>query len=365
MILQSAPNAAAVYGLVVPASQGVTPVVKVTIMTSSGGSPVTVQASVANDQAGGTHCDALCYAKGLQCNVGDVSAGGPTSCPYGCLFAQSTKSYSDCAAQCDTFSCGSHYDGTLLSCGGCATDAPVGKDECKVGCSIVHNATAGAAMSWKALLPPQAAGGEEYSIVIECTSGCTPADAGFQLRLDRVAFGEVFFCAGQSNAVLNLQQTYEYKDKLLERQVAAGMYSNIRIYNFNGGIYPAPYRSTPAYATTWASLDTLGGAWLNSSYAAQINDDAVNFPPHNVFRTFSAACWYTAQKLTDLLGDAAPPIGLVLASMGGTSIESWSANETVSSCIETNPGSSGAEVSKLFYGSISPFVNMTITGWIW
>jgi hypothetical protein len=117
--------------------------------------------------------------------------------------------------------------------------------------------------------------------------------------------------------VLNLQQTYEFKGKLLERQVAAGMYSNIRIYNFNAGNVPAPFRSTPAFATTWASMDTLGGAWMNSSFAASINDDAVNFPPQNTFRTFSAACWYTAQKLTDFLGDKAPPIGLALASMGG------------------------------------------------
>ena len=165
--------------------------------------------------------------------------------------------------------------------------------------------------------------------------------------------------------VLNLQQTYEYKDKLLEQQVAAGAYSNVRIYNWNAGVYPVAYGGVPAWATTHGSFDTLGGAWLNSTYAAQINDDTSNFVPQKTFRSFSAPCWYFAQKLTDLLGEAAPPIGLVLASMGGVTVESYSANETVASCIETNPGGSGAPVSKIYYGSVTPFMNMTVSGYVW
>ena len=165
---------------------------------------------------------------------------------------------------------------------------------------------------------------------------------------------------------LNLQQTYEYGDGgLLRRQVAAGAYSNVRIYSWNAGIYPIVYGTVPAFATTHGALDTLGGAWLNSTYAAQIDDPAGNFAPQKTFRSFSAPCWYFAQKLTDLLGAAAPPIGLVLATMGGVTVESYSANETVASCIETNPGSSGAPVSQIFYGSVTPFVNMTVSGFVW
>lgn len=166
--------------------------------------------------------------------------------------------------------------------------------------------------------------------------------------------------------VLNLQQTYEYgQGGLLQRQVAAGAYSNVRIYNWNGGIYPIVYGLQPAFATTHGSMDTLGGAWLNSTYAATINDDSSNFAPGKSFRSFSAPCWYFAQKLTDLLGAKAPPIGLVLASMGGVTVESFSANETVASCIETNPGSSGAPVAQIFYGSVTPFVNMSVSGYVW
>ena len=61
--------------------------------------------------------------------------------------------------------------------------------------------------------------------------------------------------------VLNLQQTYEYGDGgLLRRQVAAGAYSNVRIYSWNAGIYPIVYGTVPAFATTHGALDTLGGA---------------------------------------------------------------------------------------------------------
>jgi hypothetical protein len=376
MVLKSAPNSAAVYGLVVPSARGVTPTVSVTLLpdagAGAGAASAVVLARVTADQGpAGTHCDQMCYAAGYQCSVGNVASAGE-SCPYGCQFALATDSYADCAALCDSVQCGAEFNGVPLACGGCATDAPSSAaapaaaadgDQCRAGCANIHNASA-PAMSWKALLPPTVAGGS-YTLSVACESGCAAADAGVKLVLERIAFGEVFYCAGQSNMVLNLQQTYEYKDKMLEQQVAAGAYSNIRVYNWNAGVYPVAYGGVPAWATTHGSFDTLGGAWLNSTYAAQINDDSSSFVPQKTFRSFSAPCWYFAQKLTDLLGAAAPPIGLVLASMGGVSIESYSANETIASCTETNPGSSGAPVSKIYYGSVTPFMNMTVSGFVW
>jgi len=169
--------------------------------------------------------------------------------------------------------------------------------------------------------------------------------------------------------VLNLQQTYEWgNNSMLLRQVANGAYDNIHMYNFNSGKYPIPYASRLAFSTQFASMDSLGGAWLNATYAARLDDPASNSPPFSTFRTFSAACFYFASKLTDLVseeGGTPPPIGLLLASMGGTTIESWSPNETVRSCADTNPGSSGAPVSKIFYGSVAPFVNTSLDGFVW
>jgi hypothetical protein len=388
MVLKAAPGAAAIYGLVVPAQRGATPTVSVTLQPdaatadAAAGVGAVVLAVVAMDQGpAGTHCDQMCYAQGFQCSVGNIAAAGD-SCPYGCAFAAATADYASCSALCDTVQCGAQYNGVPLTCGGCATNSPASEtaaaaaplprsgggggagDQCRAGCANVHNATA-PAMSWKALLPATAPGGS-YTVTVACESGCAAADAGVTLVLERVTFGLVFYCAGQSNQVLNLQQTYEYGEGgLLRRQVAAGAYSNVRIYNFNGGAYPVVFGNVPAFATTHGSLDTLGGAWMNSTFAAQIDDPAASFAPQKTFRSFSASCWYFAQKLTDLLGATAPPIGLVLASMGGVSIESYSPNETVASCIETNPGSSGAPVSQIFYGSVAPFVNMTVSGFVW
>ena len=41
---------------------------------------------------------------------------------------------------------------------------------------------------------------------------------------------------------------------------------------------------------------------------------------------FPSTCWYTAQKLTDLLtlgGGTAPPLGLMAVPVGGTMLEDW------------------------------------------
>ena len=48
---------------------------------------------------------------------------------------------------------------------------------------------------WKALLKPTAAGGS-YTVSAACTSGCEHGGAAV---LKDVTFGEVWYCAGQSN----------------------------------------------------------------------------------------------------------------------------------------------------------------------
>ena len=200
MVLKSAPNQASIYGLVVPAARGVVPVVTVTLAPSAGLTPaaVVVPAAVASDQGGGTPCDQQCYDQGFNCSLGNMASGG-TSCNYGCLFAGVTPGYAECARMCDTVQCGAEFEGYALSCSGCGAAVPGtrgGAEECYVGCSNTFNATA-PALSFKALLPPQPPGGE-YTLTVACTAGCPGTDAGAALVLQRVTFGEVFYCAGQS-----------------------------------------------------------------------------------------------------------------------------------------------------------------------
>ena len=56
--------------------------------------------------------------------------------------------------------------------------------------------------TWKALLHPTEAGGN-YSITAACTAGCR----GSATIVD-VTFGDVYYCAGQSNMALPLLHTF-------------------------------------------------------------------------------------------------------------------------------------------------------------
>ena len=50
---------------------------------------------------------------------------------------------------------------------------------------------------------------------------------------------------------------------------------------------------------------------------------------------FSAACWYFAQELTDMAaaeGKPAPILGLVQSAWGGSEIDVWLKNDTISAC---------------------------------
>eukprot|EP01047_Picozoa_sp_COSAG01_P121790 COSAG01_NODE_50597_length_362_cov_0.593156_1_plen_120_part_11 len=98
-----------------------------------------------------------------------------------------------------------------------------------------------------------------------------------------------------------------------------------------------------------------------------------------VLDSFSAACFYTAQELTDVLythntsdgtGRAAfVPIGLVESAWGGTMIEAWTPNATLNASCTNSVGGPVATAPQgnggLYNGMIAPFLNMTIKGALW
>ena len=105
-------------------------------------------------------------------------------------------------------------------CGGCssgargADGAGTGLEPCEQGCAYVHNTTA-SPLAWKVLLPPTKAGGS-YTLTVTCEIGC--GKNGQPLVLERVTFGEVFFCSGQSNQVLGIGSTYDFPQTLTDVQ---------------------------------------------------------------------------------------------------------------------------------------------------
>ena len=324
MVLQRAPAAAAIYGLVVPSAPGVTPIVTVTL-TSSSSQPIIITARIDASvvKGAGTECDALCIKSDLCSSTGSASTCGAPSCSFGCIFSTRVSTYSACTALCNASQgCEFSLNGWQMGmCGGDTNDVCSNHDpsvkECEVGCGFAFNKTA-PSVAWKALLPPQPAGGN-WDVKVACTSGCPAVDEGIALQLERVTFGDVFFCSGQSNAVLGLETTYG--QFLAADAIRGGRYSNIRMWS--GYAYPLG-GDAPAFATTENDLSQVGSQWYNASAAVANNDmpcpqkGGCPFPPYHTWRSTSAFCFYFARALTDARGEGVP-IGLLQSDMGVSS----------------------------------------------
>jgi hypothetical protein len=91
-----------------------------------------------------------------------------------------------------------------------------------------------------------------------------------------------------------------------------------------------------------------------------------------VLDEFSAACWYTAQELSDILythntsdgsgRETFVPIGLVESAWGGTMIEAWTPNATLSASCGNSTGGPPAVAPQgnggLYNGMVAPYLNM-------
>ena len=93
--------------------------------------------------------------------------------------------------------------------------------------------------------------------------------------------------------------------------ITAGKYSNIRIQQLSGNMNPD---------TPWTTMAMAAAA-------------------PNVFMAFSGTCYYFGESLSDLLGAAAPPLGLIHTAWGGSTIQNWIKNETLNSNVCANHSS--------------------------
>lgn len=183
---------------------------------------------------------------------------------------------------------------------------------------------------WKVLLPPQKAGGD-WSI--SATAGKN------SIVLKHVTFGDVWYCSGQSNMALQLH--YTMSRNISFNAIKAGKYSNIRIHGLYSNMNPAqPWQKVSDAIQSPESCDTGSCAFFK----------------------FSSTCWYFAESLSDRLQDHNTPIGLIHTAWGGSMIEAWLDNKTISTC---KNASIGAGNQKYHDERVLPYVNMTLKGWIW
>lgn len=230
------------------------------------------------------------------------------------------------------------------------------------------DATSDADGVFKVLLDPMPAGGN--------FSATATTRAGLRKTIIDLTFGDVLFCAGQSNMWLPLWFTVDRNETTAA--VAAGGYANIRLWR--GGLGETPdgpnWLSPEGVEPGSDGGDALTNQWRHPRDVLSPNDIRYGEP---WFWEFPSTCWYAAARLTDLLGAAAPPLGLMTVPVGGTMVEQWSSPAAQASCRNVTCMCDGAgcdpygpispaacpKNSDLFYGNIQPFVNTTIKLFLW
>jgi sialate O-acetylesterase len=145
--------------------------------------------------------------------------------------------------------------------------------------------TTGSDGSWKISLPPMAAGGP-YTMEVKGNNTIT---------LNNILLGDVWFCSGQSNMVINMERV---KEKYPE-DIASANFPEIR--NF---FIPTVSDVRSVYK------DLPAGKWIPSSPENVLSFGAVTF--------FFARSIYNEYKI---------PIGIINSSVGGTPIEAWTSEE--------------------------------------
>jgi sialate O-acetylesterase len=138
--------------------------------------------------------------------------------------------------------------------------------------------------NWKVSLPPMKAGGP-YTMEVKGKNTIVITD---------ILFGDVWFCSGQSNMVINMERV---KEKY-PNDIAAANFPEIR--NF----------FIPTASDISVHKDLPGGKWISAS-------------PGNVL-TFGAATFFFARSLYQ---EYKVPIGIINSSVGGTPIEAWISEE--------------------------------------
>jgi sialate O-acetylesterase len=138
--------------------------------------------------------------------------------------------------------------------------------------------------NWKVSLPPMKAGGP---YIMEVKGNNT-------IMINDILFGDVWFCSGQSNMVINMERVKEKYPK----DIAAANFPEIR--NF----------FIPTASDISVQKDLPGGKWISAS-------------PENVL-TFGAATFFFARSIYQ---ENKVPIGIINSSVGGTPIEAWISEE--------------------------------------
>jgi sialate O-acetylesterase len=199
---------------------------------------------------------------------------------------------------------------------------------------------------WKACFPPQPATIGDAKITITATCrGCTLNTTS--AVISDIMFGDVWYCGGQSNMALPLVHTLSRN--ISRDAIIAGKYSNIRIHGISGNMNPQQ---------PWSTLQNALNDRLPSKGGQNDSDTSA-------LMQFSSTCYYYGESLTDEMlknSGQLTPIGLVHTAYGGSTIEQWLTNASISTCAQAAVSASNQEWHD---ERVVPYLGMTLKGWIW
>jgi sialate O-acetylesterase len=149
-----------------------------------------------------------------------------------------------------------------------------------------YNTTANDKGEWQIMLPKHSAGGP-YNMQI---------DASNSITINDILIGDVWICSGQSNMQSSLRSLPNY-----QAEIAQSENSNIRQFAVGMGFKLGSMES-----------DFRSGKWMSANPKDVLNFTAVGY--------FFARKLYETYKV---------PIGLINASVGGSSAEAWISEESM------------------------------------
>lgn len=185
----------------------------------------------------------------------------------------------------------------------------------------------------------------EWKIVVNTPSAGGPFDIsisdGEKIALSNVMIGEVWVCSGQSNMEMPLRGN---SSPILNASEIILNADNEKLRLFTVG-----------RASAAEPLTQLSGKWNESTSATA--------------RDFSALAFQYGQILQKKLK---VPVGIILSTVGGTTVEAWMSKRSLNDFSEVKvlPTFEGVKdphkyPTSLFNGMIAPIIGYTIKGFLW
>ena len=185
---------------------------------------------------------------------------------------------------------------------------------------------------WRSSVMTPKAGGP-YSIT---------CNDGEKTVLEDIRIGEVWICSGQSNMEMQMKG---FKAQPVAGAIADCLHSTdkeLRMF-------------TVKRNSQFAPIDTVSGRWMEAN-------------PGNT-RDFSATAYYFGRELRQVLG---VPVGLIVASWGGSACEAWMTPEWLKAFPDAKIPQSPADIKSknrtptvLYNGMLHPLIGYSMRGVIW